>query len=213
MKILVPKTSVPLWGKILGFLCMSLASLLFIAINIYVSIAMFVFLNSITWLAIKLAVNSEIWKKSTLEKDSFFKQSNFTLASFSQYSLLAVSSSIIRIVNINSIVQVREIGQSNRRLVSFRPYDISEVYKNYPRQGIDLSLNGKNVYYFDLPILEIKSVQPLLNKDVNELDLSISGSLSNSIFGFRVTTKQDIIYDFDTSFSKEFCDEINSLLS
>lgn len=213
MKILVPKTSVPIWGIILGFTCMSLASLLFMAINIYISIAMFVFLNGITWLAIKMAINFDKWKKSTLEKDPFFKQSNFTLASYSQYSLLAVSSSIIRIVNINSIVQVRENGQSSRRLARFRPYDISEVYKNYPRQGIDLSLNGKNVYYFDLPILEIKSVQPLLNKDVNELDLSISGSLSNSIFGIRVTTKQDIIYDFDTSFSKEFCDEINSLLS
>jgi hypothetical protein len=213
MKILVPKTSVPIWGIILGFICTSLASLLFIAINIYISIAMFVFLNGITLLLIKMAINFDKWKKSTLEKNPFFIQSNFTLASFSKYSLLAVSSSIIRIVNINSIVQVREIGQSNRRLVSFRPYDISEVYKNYPRQGIDLSLNGKNVYYFDLPVLEIKSVQPLLNKDVDELGLLNIGSLSNSVFGFRVTSKQDVIYDFDTSFSKEFCDEINSLLS
>lgn len=81
MKILVPKTSVPLWGIILGFTCMSLASLLFMAINIYISIAMFVFLNGITWLVIKMAINFDKWKKSTIEKDPFFKQSNFTLAS------------------------------------------------------------------------------------------------------------------------------------
>ena len=213
MKILVPKASVTLWGQILGYLCINLASLLLFYFNLYFGIVMVVVLNGITWLVIKMAINLDIWKKITLEREPFFQQSTFSLASYSQFSMIAVSSSIIRIVNIKSVVQIREIAQSSKRLVSYRNFDISEIYKNYPRQGIDLLLNGKNIYYFDLPILEIKTVQALSQKEADELGLLNSSSLNSSIFGIRVTTKQDVIYDIDTSFSKEFCDEINSHLS
>ena len=213
MKILVPTTSVKIWGQIIGYLCVNIAALLFFFINFYIGTAMIVFLNGITWLIIKAAVNLEKWKKNTLEKEAFFQQSNFNLASYGEYSLLAVSNSTARIVNIKSLIQIREIAKSSRRLVSYRQCDISEIYKNYPREGRDLVLNGKNVYYFDLTILEIKSVQPLLHKDADELQLLNGGSVKNPIFGIRITTKHDVIYDIDTSFSQEFCNELNAHLS
>ena len=196
MKILVPKTSVPIWGIILGFTCTSLASLLFIAINIYISIAMFVFLNGITWLVIKMAINFDKWKKSTLEKDSFFKQSNFSLGSYSQFSLLAVSCSIVRIVNIKSTIQVHRTN-----------YDISEVYKNYPRQGIDIVLNGMNVYHFDIPIATIKSAEPILQGDAGGF-----GVLNSLNFGVRITTIKEEIFDVDTPFQKNFVMRLINLL-
>ncbi len=212
MKILVPKSSIPLWGIILGFTCMSLASLLFLAVNIYISIAMFVVLNGIVWLGIKAALNLDKWKKNTLEKDAFFQENNFNLASYSKYSMLAVSNTIIRIVNVTSIVQIRELSKTHRKLVEFPSYNISEVYPNYPSHGNDLTLNGKTVYYIDLPVLEIKSIQKILQEEATGLGFLKTSVLDNSNFGIRITTKQDVIYDVDTPFSKEFCDEINNLI-
>ena len=212
MKILVPKSSIPLWGIILGFICMSLASLLFLAVNIYISIAMFVVLNGIVWLGIKAALNLDKWKKNTLEKVSFFQENKFNLALFSKYSMLAVSSTIVRIVNVTSIVQIRERSKTHRKLVEFPSYNISEVYPNYPSHGNDLTLNGKAVYYIDLPVLEIKSVQAILQGDVTELGFLSTSVKDSSNFGIRITTKQEVIYDVDTPFSKEFCDVINNLM-
>jgi len=212
MKILVPKSSIPLWGIILGFICMSLASLLFLAVNIYISIAMFVVLNGIVWLGIKAALNLDKWKKKTLEKVSFFQENKFNLALFSKYSMLAVSSTIVRIVNVTSIVQIRERSKTHRKLVEFPSYNISEVYPNYPSHGNDLTLNGKAVYYIDLPVLEIKSVQAILQGDVTELGFLSTSVKDSSNFGIRITTKQEVIYDVDTPFSKEFCDVINNLM-
>jgi hypothetical protein len=220
MKILVPRASVPLWGEILGYVLMSLASLLFVIINYYTCVVMFVFLNGIFWLAIKAARNIDKWKKNTLEKDAFFQENNFNLASYSKYSMLAVSNTIIRIVNVTSIVQIRERNKQSqlykpalsRQLVQFKSYDISEVYPNYPSHGNDLTLNGKAVYYIDLPVLEIKSVQAILQGDVTELGFLRTSVKDSSNFGIRITTKQEVIYDVDTPFSKEFCEEINNLM-
>jgi hypothetical protein len=212
MKILVPKSSIPLWGIILGFICMSLASLLFLAVNIYISIAMFVVLNGIVWLGIKAALNLDKWKKNTLEKVSFFQENKFNLASFSKYSMLAVSSTIVRIVNVTSILQIRERSKTHRKLVEFPSYNISEVYPNYPSHGNDLTLNGKALYYIDLPVLEIKSVQAILQGDETELGFLSTSVKDSSNFGIRITTKQEVIYDVDTPFSKEFCDVINNLM-
>lgn len=212
MKILVPRASVPLWGEILGYVLMSLASLLFVIINYYICVVMFVFLNGIFWLAIKAARNIDKWKKNTLEKDAFFHENNFNLASYSKYSMLAVSNTIIRIVNVTSIVQIRERSKTHRKLVEFPSYNISEVYPNYPSHGNDLTLNGKAVYYIDLPVLEIKSVQAILQGDVTELGFLSTSVKDSSNFGVRITTKQEVIYDVDTTFSKEFCDEINNLM-
>ena len=74
MKILIPKTSIPLWGKILVYISMSLASLLFIFINLYLSIVMFVFLNGIVWLMDRAVIKFDNWKKDTLAKDLFFQE-------------------------------------------------------------------------------------------------------------------------------------------
>lgn len=212
MKTLIPKKSVPLWGEILGFALMSLTSLLFVIINYYICVIMFIFLNVIVWLVIKTARELDKWKKNTLEKDAFFQENNFHLASFSKYSMLAVSSSIVRIVNVTSTVQIRERSKTHRKLVDFRSYNISEIYPNYPSNGNDFILNGKTVYYIDLPVLEIKSVQTIIQEEATSLGFLKTNIKNSSNFGVRITTKQDVIYDLDTPFSKEFCDEINKVI-
>jgi len=215
MKILIPNPSVPLWGKILGYVCTSLAALAFVLINKYVAMVMFVFLNGIVWLSIKAVIKFDNWKKDTLAKDLFFQENNFSLASYGKFSMLAVSSSIIRIVNTNSNVPIKNIDYNRRtkQLVHTKYFDISEIYKNYPSQRIDLTLNGKNLNYMDIPVSEIKSVQTILQGDATEYGFLSTSVKESSNFGIRITTKQDLMYDIDTQFSSEFCDEINSHLS
>jgi hypothetical protein len=215
MKLLIPNPSVPLWGKILGYICTSLAALAFVLINNYVAMVMFVFLNGIVWLSIKAVIKFDNWKKDTLAKDSFFQENNFSLASYSKFSMLAVSSTIVRIVTTNSNVQIKELRNRShsKQLVHYKSFDISEIYKNYPSQRIDLTLNGKNLNYMDIPVSEIKSVQAILQGDATEYGFLSTSVKESSNFGIRITTKQDLMYDIDTQFSSEFCDEINSHLS
>jgi hypothetical protein len=212
MKILYSKSELPLWGEILCYLIVNLASLLFFAINIYLFVCMLVFLNFVVWISIKTAKKLEKWKKYTLENDSFFQQNNFILASYSKYSLLAVSSNILRFVNFNSNVQIKRISKSRRILLDYVYYNISEVYKNYPQKGVDLILNGKSIYYGDIPISEIKSVHAILQKDATSLDAFSTGVFDNSNFGIQITTLNDEIIDVDTHFPKEFIDEINKFI-
>jgi hypothetical protein len=196
MKILYTK-STPTWIKVLLYVIVNIVALIMLAINLYLGIAAFVFVNWLSYASLKSAENLEKWKKNTLEKDPFFKQNNFSLGSCGQYSLIAVSDSIVRIVNIKSTIRVHRTT-----------YDISEVFKNYPRQGVDLVLNGMNVYYFDIPIAEIKSSKAILQGDAGGF-----GVLNNLNFGIRITTIKDIIYDIDSPFSNDLSNELNSYLS
>ena len=61
--------------------------------------------------------------------------------------------------------------------------------------------------------IPIKSVQAILQGDSTEYGILSTSVMDSSSFGIRITTKQDVIYDIDTPFSSEFCDEINSHLS
>ena len=196
MKILYSNSTIPKWAKFLTFFFVNLLCLIPLALNIFFGLAMFVFINWLTYNGLKNAGIRAKWVKKTLEKDPFFQNNNFTLASYSQYSMIAVSNSIFRLVNIKSSIQVHRTT-----------YDISEVYKNYPRQGIDIVLNGMNVYHFDIPIETIKSVEPILLGDAGGF-----GVLNSVNFGIRITTNNDEIYDIDTPFSKEFSDQINSFI-
>jgi energy-coupling factor transporter transmembrane protein EcfT len=196
MKILYSKSTVPTWAIILVFLIANLLCLIFFALNLYFAIAMVIFINWLTYKGLKNARILDKWKKNTLEKDPFFQQNNFSLGSYGGYSLLAVSDLIVRVVNFNSSIQVHRTN-----------YDISEVYKNYPRQGIDIVLNGMNVYHFDIPIATIKSAEPILQGDAGGF-----GVLNSVNFGIRITTINDEIYDIDTPFSTEFSDQINSFI-
>ena len=196
MKILYSNSTIPKWAKFLIFFFVNLLCLIPLALNIFFGLAMFVFINWLTYNGLKNAgIRAKLVKK-TLEKDPFFQNNNFTLASYSQYSMIAVSNSIFRLVNIKSSIQVHRTT-----------YDISEVYKNYPRQGIDIVLNGMNVYHFDIPIETIKSVEPILQGDAGGF-----GVLNSVNFGIRITTNNDEIYDVDTPFSKEFSDQIISFI-
>ena len=196
MKILYSNSTIPKWAKFLTFFFVNLLCLIPLALNIFFGLAMFVFINWLTYNGLKNAgIRAKLVKK-TLEKDPFFQNNNFTLASYSQYSMIAVSNSIFRLVNIKSSIPVHRTT-----------YDISEVYKNYPRQGIDIVLNGMNVYHFDIPIETIKSVEPILQGDAGGF-----GVLNSVNFGIRITTINDEIYDIDTPFSKEFSDQINSFI-
>ena len=196
MKILYSNSTIPKWAKFLTFFFVNLLCLIPLALNIFFGLAMFVFINWLTYKGLKNAGIRAKWVKKTLEKDPFFQNNNFTLASYSQYSMIAVSNSIFRLVNIKSSIQVHRTT-----------YDISEVYKNYPRQGIDIVLNGMNVYHFDIPIETIKSVEPILQGDAGGF-----GVLNSVNFGIRITTNNDEIYDVDTPFSKEFSDQIISFI-
>jgi hypothetical protein len=212
MKILYSKREMPLWGEILCYLIVNLVSLLFFAINTYLFVCLFIFLNFVVWISIKTAKKLEKWKKYTLENDSFFQKNNFIIASYGKYSLLTVSSTILRIVNFNSNVQIKRISKSRRILFDYVYYNISEVYKNYPQKGVDLILNGKSIYYCDIPISEIKLVQAILQKDATSLDAFSTSVFDNSNFGVKITTINDEIIDVDTHFPKEFVDEINKFI-
>jgi hypothetical protein len=87
-------------------------------------------------------------------------------------------------------------------------YDISDIYINYPRQGVDILLNGKNVYHFDIPMANIKSAEPIVQGDAGGF-----GVLNSLNFGIRIKTLQDEIFDIDTPFSKEFSEQINFFIS
>jgi len=196
MKILYSNSTIPKWAKFLTFFFVNILCLIPLALNLYFGLAMFIFINWLTYVGLKNAGIFIKWKKTTLEKDPFFQNNNFTMASFGQYSMIAVSNSIFRLVNIKSSIQVSRTN-----------YDTSEVYKNYPRQGIDIVLNGMNVYHFDIPIATIKSAEPILQGDAGGF-----GVLNSLNFGIRITTNNDEIYDVDTPFSKEFSDQINSFI-
>ncbi len=197
MKILNSKTfSPPKWLKVLAFVFVNIITLMFLALNVYFGIVMLVFINWLIYKIFKNIGNMGKWVKKTLERDPFFQNNNFTMASYSQYSMIAVSNSIFRLVNIKSSIQVHRTN-----------YDISEVYKNYPRQGIDIVLNGMNVYHFDIPIATIKSAEPILQGDAGGF-----GVLTSVNFGIRITTINDEIHDIDTPFSTEFSDQINSFI-
>jgi hypothetical protein len=196
MKILYSNSTIPKWATFLTFFIANALCLMFFALNLYFAIAMVIFINWLTHKGLKNAGILDKWKKNTLEKDPFFQQNNFSLGSYGGYSLLAVSDSIVRVVNFNSSIQVHRTN-----------YDISEVYKNYPRQGIDIVLNGMNVYHFDIPIATIKSAEPILQGDAGGF-----GVLNSVNFGIRITTINDEIYDIDTPFSKEYSDQINSFI-
>ena len=77
MKLLIPNPSMPLWGKILVYICTSLAALAFVLINIYVAVVMFVFLNGIVWLMDRAVIKFDNWKKDTLAKDLFFQENMY----------------------------------------------------------------------------------------------------------------------------------------
>ena len=196
MKILYSNSTIPKWAKFLTFFFVNILCLIPLALNLYFGLAMFIFINWLTYVGLKNAGIFIKWKKTTLEKDPFFQNNNFTMASYSQYSMIAVSNSIFRLVNIKSSIQVSRTN-----------YDISEVYINYPRQGIDIVLNGMNVYHFDIPIATIKSAEPILQGDAGGF-----GVLNSLNFGIRIKTINDAIYDIDTPFSKEFSDQINSFI-
>jgi hypothetical protein len=198
MKILDSKTfSAPKWMKVLTYVFFNIIALIFLALNIYFGIVMLIFIN---WLVYKMIKNIGImgkWVKKTLEKDPFFQNNNFALVSYSQYSLIAVSDSIFRLVNIKSTITVHRTT-----------YDISDIYINYPRQGVDILLNGKNVYHFDIPMANIKSAEPIVQGDAGGF-----GVLNSLNFSIRIKTLQDEIFDIDTPFSKEFSEQINFFIS
>jgi hypothetical protein len=137
------------------------------------------------------------WKKTTLETDPFFQNGSFTLAGNGLYSFIAISPSVLRIVNINPTIYI------NRRT-----YKIYEIYKNYPKKGLEIDLNGYHLYYLDIPISELKEIS-----FVNQGESGWRFLAKGMKFGIRIQTLSGDIYDVDTPFQKEFCDEINKFLN
>lgn len=188
---------VPLWAKFMLYVVVIFGCILFFALNIYLGVIGSICIILFSWLAMNGIRKKEKWIKSTMENDPFIQQNGFVLGSVSNYAMLMVSTQNVRIIVHNTRVNMNNTS-----------YDISEIYKNYPRQGTDIVLNGINVYHLDIPISEIQFVNTLLNQDVT--DMPFVGKLN---FGIRIQTKRGVIYDVDTRMSAAFCAEINNQLA
>ena len=197
MRLLSTTTSMPFKYKLILFLIMNAAASITLLQSVEYGIVLMIIVSLPTLLVFKRFAKLEKWKLRTLQEDAFFQNSDFLVGAFGQYSLIAVSKSFIRIVNLRSTISVyRTI------------YEIEEVFPNYPRNGIDINLNGFNVYYLDVPINTIANVMAIKNVDTGGLVV-----LDNRNFGIRLETKDHVKIDIDTAFGKEFCEEISPLLT
>jgi len=197
MRLLSTTTSIPFKAKLILFLIINAVSSITLMHSIEFGVVLIIIGSSLTLFVFKRVKKLEKWKLRTLQEDAFFQNSDFLVGAFGQYSLIAVSKSFIRIVNLRSTISVyRTI------------YEIEEVYPNYPRNGIDINLNGCNVYYLDVPMNTIANVMAIKNKDTGGIAV-----LDNHNFGLRIETKENVKIDIDTAFGKEFCEEISPLLT
>ena len=197
MRLLSTTTSMPFKYKLILFLIMNAAASITLLHSVEFGVVLMIIASLLTLLSFKLVAKHEKWKLRTLQKDAFFQNSDFLVGAFGQYSLIAVSKSFIRIVNVKANIRVHRAN-----------YDIAEVFPNYPRNGIDIKLNGFNVYYLDVPMDTIAKVMAIKNKDAGGF-----GVLNNLNFGIRLETKDHVKIDIDTAFGKEFCEEISPLLT
>jgi hypothetical protein len=165
--------------------------------SIELTIGLMIIVNLIALFSISQVQKLYKWRLRTLQKDAFFQNSDFSIGAYGHYSLIAVSKSFIRIVTVKANIRVHRAN-----------YDIAEVFPNYPRNGIDINLNGFNVYYLDVPMDTIAKVMAIKNKDAGGF-----GVLNNLNFGIRLETKENVKIDIDTAFGKEFCEEISPLLT
>jgi hypothetical protein len=196
MKILTSK-KVPSWTKVLIYSITIFISLISFGGGLYVGLIAFVLFNSIPFLYFRFLEKIDKWKITTLKSDPFFKEGSFTLAGNGLYSFIAVSQTVLRIVNINPTIYI------NRRT-----YKIYEIYKKYPKNGLEIDLNGYHLYYLDIPISELKEVS-----FINQGDAGWPFLAKGMKFGIRIQTLSGDIYDVDTPFQKEFFDEINKFLN
>jgi hypothetical protein len=132
------------------------------------------------------------WRKSTL-KDPFFQNGGYNLVSNGEKSFIAVSSSKITIVNINTII-----------VINRKTFSLLEIYKNYPKIEKQTTINGYNLYYIDIPITDISEVI-----QINQGEAGWQYIGKNMNYGIRIKAKDGTIYDVDTTFPKEICAEIN----
>ena len=135
----------PKWGYPLFYLFSLFVPLVFSRINLYLGIAILIFIIILDW---KFTINKrkkEKWLKNTMENDVFIQKNNFNFGFVGMYSISLISKNKLRV-----IVHKTHTGNG----------EISDVYTNFPRQGTNMVLNGVNVYYFDLSFSEIKSIKP-----------------------------------------------------
>lgn len=195
MRILTSK-KVPTWARILVYGLTNFVSLFFVFGSFYLWLIFIILFNAGIYFYFRFFDRIDKWKKITLETDPFFQKENFTLASYGQYSFIAVSKDFLRIVNINPIIRI------NKSI-----HNIYDIYTKYPKEGNHIDLNGYKLYYIDIPVTDLESVNILKQGDAGWPYL---GKGMN--FGIRIKTKSKVIYDVDTPFSKEFCDEINKVI-
>jgi hypothetical protein len=196
MKILTSKR-VPSWTKVLVYLIIFFVSIIMIVESLVLAVCFFFITSAISFLYFRFLEKIDKWKITTLKSDPFFKEGSFTLAGNGLYSFIAVSQTVLRIVNINPTIYI------NRRT-----YKIYEIYKKYPKNGLEIDLNGYHLYYLDIPISELKEVS-----FINQGDAGWPFLAKGMKFGIRIQTLSGDIYDVDTPFQKEFCDEINKFLN
>ena len=197
MRLLNSANSIPLKTKLLFFLSANLLVTLALFHSVELTVVLMIIANFLILFSIIQVQRLYKLRRRTLQEDAFFQNSDFLVGAFGQYSLIAVSKSFIRIVTVKANIRVHRAN-----------YDIAEVFPNYPRNGIDINLNGFNVYYLDVPMDTIAKVMAIKNKDAGGF-----GVLNNLNFGIRLETKENVKIDIDTAFGKEFCEEISPLLT
>ena len=197
MRLLNSANSVSLKTKLIVFLSVNLLLTMALFHSVELTVVLMIIANFLTLFSISQVQKLYKWRLRTLQEDAFFQNSDFSIGAYGQYSLIAVSKSFIRIVNVKSTISVYPAL-----------YDIAEVFPNYPQQGIAINLGGFNTYYVDVPIDTIDKVITIKNKDTGGFVF-----LDNRNFGIRLETKENVKIDIDTAFGKEFCEEISPLLT
>jgi hypothetical protein len=193
MKILFKKALVPNWTKVFIYSITIFCSLITFIEGVVIGLIFTFFLNAIPFFYFRFLEKIDRWAKDTMYKDPFFEKSNFTLVANGPKSFIAISLEKITIVNINSIIRIQNAN-----------HDITEIYKNYPKRGVEVEINGYNLYYFEIPVSEIIEIN-----QINQGEAGWRYLGKGMQYGVRFKTKQNIIYDVDTLFPNEICAEIN----
>jgi hypothetical protein len=175
MKILYSRFT-PIWVFIILYVITLGAALLIFKINLYLGILSLIFVIICDYkFTIKMKKN-EKWLKDTMNNDSFIRNNHFYFGSVGPYSISLISKTTLRV-----IVHKTNVGS----------YVVNDYFTNFPSKGINIILNGINVFYFDISLSDIKKVSPEGN------------------FGVKIDSKNGDIIQLDTSYAHLLCSEIN----
>ena len=181
----------PLWMKLLTLSILIFCIIMFKMLNFSIGIWWILIAGSI-FVGVPYYVirKTEKWIKQTMENDPFVQSNNFKLGSSSMFCMLMISDEILRVIVYNTKIKIDK-----------STVDVAEIYKDYPRQGTDMMLNGLNVYFLDIYIKDIVLVKPINITEAGN-NTPLFGKI---LFGIYLQLKDGTVYVIDTKIPKEFC--------